>query len=56
MKINEVAVDPVMKLRMEIAKLRENDDQQHDLIILLSTRVSQLEKTLTALIKKLGPQ
>ena len=62
MKLNEVQ-DPVMKLRLELSKLQlkieERDkiiDEHGDAIFQLRREVATLQKTMTALIKKLGPR
>ena len=55
MKVNEV-LDPTMKLRLEISKLRENNEEQRSMIVELASKVAKLERTMTALIKKLGPK
>jgi small-conductance mechanosensitive channel len=54
--LSEAATIDDIKLRLELARMRENDEQQHDHIVDLTTRVAQLEKTVTALIRKLGPK
>lgn len=60
MKLNEVN-DPAMKTRLELAKLKveleERDkiiDEHGDAIFKLRREVAALQKTMTALIKKLG--
>ncbi len=55
MKLDEV-MDPTMKLKLEISKLRDNDEQQRELITELATKIARLERTMATLIRKLGPQ
>jgi uncharacterized coiled-coil protein SlyX len=62
MKLDEVA-DPTMKLRMEIAKLRLQVEEQEKKIEEQDTSINNilidmgsLNRTLAALIKKLGPR
>jgi len=55
MKLNEVT-DPTMKLRLEIAKLREDNSQLRDVVTDLAKKVAGQEKILISLIRKLGPK
>ncbi len=62
MKLNEVN-DPVMKLRLELSKMQTNMDQQDEQIMnllvdngQLQRDVAALQKTVSALIRKLGPK
>lgn len=55
MKLDEV-MDPTMKLRLEISKLREDNEEQRSMITELASKVARIERTMAALIKKLGPK
>lgn len=61
MTLNEVN-DPVMKLRLEVAKLKgqieEQDQHINDLLVdhgQMARDLDALRKTVVSLVKKLGP-
>jgi hypothetical protein len=55
MKIDEV-MDPTMKLRLEMSKLRDENAQLRDVVTDLAKKVAGQEKILISLIRKLGPK
>lgn len=55
MKLNEV-LDPTMKLRLEISKLRTQVEQQDQHINELLIDIGAIKRTMAELIKKLGPK
>lgn len=55
MKINEV-MDPTMKLRLEMSKLRDENQELRTVVTDLAKKVAGQEKILVMLIRKLGPK
>ena len=55
MKITEV-MDPTMKLRLEMSKLREANEELRSVVTDLAKKVAGQEKILISLIRKLGPK
>lgn len=55
MDLKEV-MDPTMKLRLELVKIREENAQLRDVVTDLAKKVAGQEKILISLIRKLGPK
>ena len=55
MRLDEVN-DPVMKLRLELAKVKLAQEERDKIIDELVREVTGLKQTMTKLIRKLGPQ
>lgn len=55
MKLDEIS-DPNMKLKLEMSRMREEALEQRSIITELAKKVAGLEKIVTFLVKKLGPQ
>lgn len=55
MKLDEVK-DPTMKFRFELAKLRADFEDQQQNSKKMQLQILALQRTVGALIKKLGPQ
>lgn len=55
MKINEI-IDPSMKMKLEMNKLRLEIEARDETIMKLVKDVSNLKQTLGTLIKRLGPK
>jgi hypothetical protein len=54
MHLKEIT-DPTMKLRLELAKLREDNVELRAVVMDLAKKVAGQEKILVSLIRKLGP-
>ncbi len=55
MRLDEVS-DPVMKLRLELAKVKLAQEDRDKIIDELVREVTGLKQTMAKLIRKLGPQ
>jgi hypothetical protein len=55
MKLDEVN-DPTMKLQLQLAKLRMENEERDQMIATLVRDVASMKMTIANLIRKLGPQ
>lgn len=58
MKVKDLneALTSEMKLRLEMSKVREDQEETRSMVTELAGEVGRLKKVIATLVKKLGPQ